>query len=119
MQLIVQLYQQQFNNSNNTLKYTQIITCLLGSWQAYRALTVCVSIESDGIYAAITRSLAALFDAASMAANGLKKTPEAVVSRGNGHQNSTSSSDRSKQCNKSFAGRILHQGLGNKLLFVS
>ena len=35
-------------------------------------------------FAATTRSLAALLDAASMAANGLQKTPETVVSRENG-----------------------------------
>ena len=39
-------------------------------------------------FAATTRSLAALVDTASMVANGLQKTPEAVVSSENGRQRS-------------------------------
>ena len=63
--------------------------------------------------AATTRRLAALLDAASLAANGLQTTPEAVVSRENGRQRSTSSSDRSRQRNTSLASRIIHHELSD------
>ena len=68
--------------------------------------------------AATTRRLAALLDAASLAANGLQTTPEAVVSRENGRQLSTSSSDRSRQRNTSLASRIIHHELSDYYFLV-